>query len=161
MLTVTAGYVGNIQWQSSTTSTTAGFTDISGATATTYTISGASVGANYFRAKFTNSCGITVFSPALTVYYKDCTPPAKTAAPFGVVVYPNPSSENFNFNLSTSSEEKVSVVVYDMTGRLIERRDVRPSDMVEQQIGDRYPSGIYNVVVTQGEEVKTVRVIKR
>jgi hypothetical protein len=48
-----------------------------------------------------------------------------------------------------------------MTGRLIERRDVRPSDMVEQQIGDRYPSGVYNVVVTQGEEVKTVRVIKR
>ncbi|WP_396140328.1 T9SS type A sorting domain-containing protein, partial [Flavobacterium sp.] len=64
-------------------------------------------------------------------------------------------------SLSTSSEDKVSVVVYDMTGRLIERREVRPSDMMEQQIGDRQPSGVYNVVVTQGEEVKTLRVIKR
>jgi hypothetical protein len=161
VLTVTAGYLGDIQWQSSTTSTTAGFTDISGATATTYTISGASVGANYFRAKFTNSCGITVFSPALTVYYKDCTPPAKTAAPFGVVVYPNPSSENFNFNLSTSSEEKVSVVVYDMTGKLVDSREVAPTEVSELQLGDRYPSGVYNMIVTQGDNTKTLRVIKR
>ena len=84
-----------------------------------------------------------------------------TKTPFSVKAYPNPYTETFNLSLSTSSEDKVSVVVYDMTGRLIERRDVRPSDMVEQQIGDRYPSGVYNVVVTQGEEVKTVRVIKR
>ena len=48
-----------------------------------------------------------------------------------------------------------------MTGRLIEKREVRASDIVEQQIGDHYPSGVYNVVVTQGEEVKTLRVIKR
>ena len=52
-------------------------------------------------------------------------------------------------------------MVYDMTGRLIERREVRPSDMAEQKIGDRLPSGVYNIVVTQGEEVKTLRVIKR
>ena len=48
-----------------------------------------------------------------------------------------------------------------MTGRLIERREVRAADMVEQQIGDHYPSGVYNIDVTQGEEVKTLRVIKR
>jgi hypothetical protein len=84
-----------------------------------------------------------------------------TKTPFSVKAYPNPYTETFNLSLTTSSEDKVSVVVYDMTGRLIERREVRPSDMVEQQIGDRYPSGVYNVVVNQGEEVKTVRVIKR
>jgi hypothetical protein len=161
VLSVTAGYVGNIQWQSSTTSTTAGFADISGATATTYTISGAIEGANYFRVRFTNSCGAEVFSPALTIYYKDCTPPAKTAAPFGVVVYPNPSSENFNFNLSTSSEEKVSVVVYDMTGKLVDSREVAPTEVSELQLGDRYPSGVYNMIVTQGDNTKTLRVIKR
>ena len=27
--------------------------------------------------------------------------------------------------------------------------------------GDRYPSGVYNVIVTQGENTKTLRVIKR
>jgi hypothetical protein len=28
-------------------------------------------------------------------------------------------------------------------------------------IGDQYPSGVYNVVVTQDEEVRTLRVVKR
>jgi len=83
------------------------------------------------------------------------------SVPFDVKVYPNPYTVTFNLSLTTASEDKVSLVVYDMTGRLIERREVRPSDMVEQQIGDRYPSGVYNVVVNQGEEVKTLRVIKR
>jgi len=161
VLTVTAGYVGNIQWQSSTTTATTGFADISGATSTTYTVSGAVAGANYFRAKFTNSCGVEVFSPALTIYYKDCSSPAKKVAPFGVVVYPNPTSENFNFNLSTSSEEKVTVVVYDMTGKLVDQREVAPTEVSELQVGDRYPSGVYNMIVTQGENTKTLRVIKR
>ena len=64
-------------------------------------------------------------------------------------------------SLSTSSEDKVGIVVYDMTGRLIEQREVRTSDVTAQQIGDRYPTGVYNVIVTQGNEVKTLRVIKR
>ena len=82
-------------------------------------------------------------------------------APFGVTAYPNPYSETFNLSLSTSSEELVGVTIYDMTGKLIDKREVRPSDVSELQVGDRYPSGVYNVVVTQGSDVKTLRVIKR
>jgi hypothetical protein len=167
VLTVTAGYVGTIQWQSSTTSATTGFADISAETATTYTVSGASVGANYFRVKFTNSCGVEVFSPALTVYYTSCLvntseqPIVYSKAPFGVVVYPNPFVETINLNVTTSSESKVGIVVYDMTGKLIDQREVSPSEVSELQLGDRYPSGVYNVIVTQGENTKTLRVIKR
>jgi hypothetical protein len=29
------------------------------------------------------------------------------------------------------------------------------------ELGNNYPSGVYNVIVTQGEDVKTLRVIKR
>ena len=165
-LTIGAGYVGAIQWQRSISSATTGFVAISGATSQSYTINEASVGVNYYRAVFTNSCGAFVNGTAVTLYYKDCATvklasSAVVRAPFSVVVYPNPYTETFNLSLSTSSDDKVGIVVYDMTGRLLERREVRPSDMVEQQIGDRYPSGVYNVVVTQGEEVKTLRVIKR
>jgi hypothetical protein len=117
----------------------------------------------------TNACGALSALKSSSVLTRTDCPTAReevvlqevTKTPFSVKAYPNPYTETFNLSLSTSSDDKVSVVVYDMTGRLIERRDVRPSDMVEQQIGDRYPSGVYNVVVTQGEEVKTVRVIKR
>ena len=117
----------------------------------------------------TNACSVSSALKSSSVLTRTACPTAReevvlqevTKAPFSVKAYPNPYTETFNLSLTTSSEDKVSIVVYDMTGRLIERRDVRPSDMVEQQIGDRYPSGVYNVVVTQGEEVKTVRVIKR
>ncbi|WP_333667160.1 T9SS type A sorting domain-containing protein, partial [Flavobacterium sp.] len=101
----------------------------------------------------------------------DCTMPLTTARGevvtiednFGlsVIAYPNPYSNNFNLNVKTLSEDKVSLSVYDMLGRLIENRDLNPRETSEIKIGDRYPSGIYNVIVTQGDEVKTLRVIKR
>jgi hypothetical protein len=114
----------------------------------------------------TNACGLSSALKSITLTRVAC-PPAKVAmpevvsAPFSVKAYPNPYSENFNLSLTTSSEGTVGVVVYDMTGKMIDQREVRPSDVSELQIGDRYPSGVYNVVVTQGSEVKTLRVIKR
>ncbi len=50
---------------------------------------------------------------------------------FNAVVYPNPYTETFHLSLNTVSEDKVGIVVYDMTGRLIERREVRASDMAQ------------------------------
>jgi hypothetical protein len=172
VLTIGTNSTGTIQWQSFVSPTiltpaqlaTAVWATISDATGTNYTVANPEVGVNYFRASFTNTCNVVVFSAAVPVHYKDCSAPLREVATkekFEVKAYPNPYTETFNLSLTTSSEDKVSVVVYDMTGRLIERREVRPSDMVEQQIGDRYPSGVYNIVVTQGEEVKTLRVIKR
>ncbi|MGL2967468.1 T9SS type A sorting domain-containing protein, partial [Flavobacterium sp. XGLA_31] len=78
-----------------------------------------------------------------------------------VKVYPNPYTDNFNLSLTTASNDKVVVAIYDMLGRLIETRDMNPSESTEVMIGNRYPSGVYNVIVTQGEVVKTLRVVKR
>jgi hypothetical protein len=63
--------------------------------------------------------------------------------------------------MTSSSEERVNVMVYDMTGKMIDQRDVTPTEVSELQVGDRYPSGVYNVIVTQGENTKTLRLIKR
>jgi hypothetical protein len=161
VLTIAAGYVGTIQWQSSTDGTNYG--DIIGQTGVSYTVTNPVVGANYYRAKFSNGC-TEVIGLSKIVYYKDCG--AKTAepvvgSPFAVVAYPNPYNENFNLSLTTTSEERVGIVVYDMTGRLIDQREVSADQVSEQQIGNRYPTGVYNVIVTQGKEVKTLRVIKR
>ena len=165
VLTIGAGYTGSIQWQTSTTSTTTGFTNISGETGVSYTVTNPAVGPNYFRASFTNSCGVVVFSSAITVHYKSCVSREiaedQIKSEFNVVAYPNPYSETFNLSLTTAMEDKVSVMVYDMTGKLIEQREVSPINVSELQVGDRYPSGIYNVIVTQGSEVKSLRVIKR
>jgi hypothetical protein len=162
-LTVGAGYVGLIEWQVSTTSATAGFTTIAGETGATYTITNPAVGANYYRVRMYNTCGTEVFGTAKAVYYQDCGAPAKgvIAAPFGVVAYPNPYTDNFNLSLTTSSDAAVRVAIYDMTGKLIDKREVAPTEVSGLQVGDRYPSGVYNVVVTQGSDVQTLRVVKK
>jgi hypothetical protein len=64
-------------------------------------------------------------------------------------------------DVTTSTKENINIKVYDMVGRLIEQRNANTNELETTTIGDSYPSGVYNVTVTQGEEVKTLRVIKR
>ncbi len=78
---------------------------------------------------------------------------------FQAIASPNPFASTFGLNLSTTSEELVQVRVYDMLGKLVEDRKAQASDIIE--LGDNYPSGVYNVIVSQGENTKTLRVIKR
>jgi len=165
VLSIAAGSIGSIQWQSSTTSATAGFSDILGAKGSNYLINNASAGANYYRATFTNSCGLSVTTAAITVYYKECTQVIarvkEELANFGVIASPNPFTESFNLNLTTASKDKVTVMVYDMLGKLIETREFSPSEVLELQVGARYASGVYNVILTQGENAKKLLVIKQ
>lgn len=87
--------------------------------------------------------------------------PKNENATFNVKVYPNPFANNFMIDLKTASQSIVNLKVYDMVGRLIENREVTLSDLETTTIGEHYPSGIYNVFVSQEFSVKTVRVVKR
>lgn len=78
-----------------------------------------------------------------------------------VTVFPNPYNEAFNFNFVTSSEEQVTIAIYDMTGRVIENKQLEVKQVEVSNFGQNYPAGVYNVVFTQGADVKTLRVIKR
>jgi hypothetical protein len=80
---------------------------------------------------------------------------------FSVVAYPNPYDYQFSFRMESSSEAPVHVKVYDMIGKLIETREINAADMPVVSLGERYPSGVYNVVVTQEDNVKTLRLVKR
>ncbi len=83
------------------------------------------------------------------------------AVAFQATAYPNPFAENFMLDVKTSSEEYIQVRVYDMLGKLIEDKKVDVSSITNLEVGTRYPSGVYNVIVSQGDSVKTLRVIKR
>ncbi|UPQ78889.1 T9SS type A sorting domain-containing protein [Flavobacterium azooxidireducens] len=80
---------------------------------------------------------------------------------FKAVAYPNPFVNSFAVDVRTSNTEKVSLTVYNMAGRLLEVKEVNASEVANYQFGDRYPSGVYNMIVTQGEETRTVRVVKQ
>ena len=80
---------------------------------------------------------------------------------FDVTASPNPFDTNFGMFLNATSTEDVSIRVYDMIGKLMEQRLVKATEVVTQEVGNNYPSGVYNVIVSQGAEVKTLRMIKR
>jgi Putative metal-binding motif/Secretion system C-terminal sorting domain len=80
---------------------------------------------------------------------------------FKVVAYPNPFAANFKLDVTTSSEASMEVRVYDMLGKLIENRKVETTEIEALEVGARYPSGVYNVIVTQADKTQTLRVIKR
>ncbi len=80
---------------------------------------------------------------------------------FKVVAYPNPYSDEFNLDISTLNENGLEIKIYDMMGRAIESHQATVSDLSTVTFGKNYASGVYNVIVTQGENVKTLRVIKR
>jgi hypothetical protein len=82
-------------------------------------------------------------------------------ASFKVVAYPNPFSEGFQLDVKTENAGIVSIKTYDMLGRLIEERSSKVNTLESLTIGSNYPSGVYNVIVSQEDEIRTVRMIKR
>jgi len=80
---------------------------------------------------------------------------------FKVMGYPNPYTNTFQLDITTQSNASIEVRVYDMMGKLIEVRNSGVAELGTMEIGDRYATGVYNVIVTQGTEVKTLRMIKK
>ncbi|WP_396195187.1 T9SS type A sorting domain-containing protein [Flavobacterium sp.] len=78
-----------------------------------------------------------------------------------VVAYPNPYNQSFRLDIQTNNTADITVKVYDMIGRLIENQTVGFNDLIALEIGNGFPSGIYNVLVTQEGKTKTLQVIKR
>ncbi len=105
-------------------------------------------------SSFSDACEIT--SPAASARNEEVG-----STTFETVAFPNPFSSEFKLNVTSSSEGTVELRVYDMLGKLVESKSINTIDYVSEDLGSAYPAGVYNVIVTQGEQVKTLRVIKR
>ncbi len=95
----------------------------------------------------------TVTTPAAITRLK-----AKT---FEVSAYPNPFDSAFNLNIETPSKDEVTITVYDMMGKLIENHQVNPIEVANLQIGNNFAAGIYNVIVSQANEMQAIRLIRK
>lgn len=80
---------------------------------------------------------------------------------FKVMAYPNPYNDDFNLDITSVDENSFDITIYDMMGRLIDSYQATASGVGITAFGKKYASGVYNVIVSQGERVKTLRVIKR
>lgn len=103
---------------------------------------------------YSTACDITTMSG-------DGTDWLKNTIPFKTTAYPNPFANNFSLDIKTINQSNITVKVYDMVGRLIEQRNATASDIKDMTLGDNYPTGVYNIIVSQDDTVETVRVVKR
>jgi len=80
-----------------------------------------------------------------------------------VKIYPNPFVDNTIVNIDTESETKISIDVYDITGKLVykviqEQLNLGSTNYTVNGIND---AGIYLIKVTLGESVECLRIIKK
>ncbi|KGO87937.1 hypothetical protein Q764_12390 [Flavobacterium suncheonense GH29-5 = DSM 17707] len=79
-------------------------------------------------------------------------------AGFNVKVYPNPSNSIFNLEIENGSDAKVIIEIFDISGRRIKQLNITDTPAIA--FGEEFPRGVYLVNVQQGENNKTIRVVK-
>jgi hypothetical protein len=80
-------------------------------------------------------------------------------AEFNVKALPNPTASYFNVQIEAASQEKASLRVVDVQGRLIEQRlNVQPGQTI--RLGENYRAGVYLLEVQQGNSRKQLKLLK-
>ncbi len=73
---------------------------------------------------------------------------------------PNPSNHYFTIITQGNAGQKLNITVFDVLERLVEARNNMPANG-NIRIGDEYRPGIYFIKVVQGNEIKTLKLIKQ
>ena len=115
--------------------------------------------------KSVSNCGMSALKTS-TVKLGACAAPAPytkgavIAEPstMTVIVYPNPTTSNFNMQVITADKEAVSVRILDVQGRMVKEIKVAPYQTIN--FGAELKAGSYFIEVRQGKVVKTERVVK-
>ncbi|MGQ7946500.1 SdiA-regulated domain-containing protein [Flavobacterium sp. WC2509] len=100
-----------------------------------------------------------VFVAATT--YLSVYSPSEMNVSFKVIAYPVPATSTFQLDLATASNDDIEIKVYDLNGKLVEALKLSTDELKNQKLGNDYPSGFFIINVNQGENTKTLRVIKK
>ena len=76
-----------------------------------------------------------------------------------LMVAPNPSVNYFNISIKSKLTTPSTVIVTDILGNVVERHE-RVSANSQLQLGRQLKTGVYFVSVVQGNQRKTVMVVK-
>ena len=78
---------------------------------------------------------------------------------FKVRVYPNPFANQFRINIESSSDENLSIRIFDVLGQLIEKQG-NIAYSTDVTIGSNLARGVYILEVSQGDKVDLIRIVK-
>jgi hypothetical protein len=77
-----------------------------------------------------------------------------------ITAYPNPYINYFTVDVKTNSNSLLNINIFDMAGKNVERGTFKLNELPNIKFGEGYPIGIYNVIIKQDNETKTLKVIK-
>ena len=80
--------------------------------------------------------------------------------PFNVKAFPNPTGHQFTLYVEGGSNEKVQVLVYDVVGRQVKKIE-RGDGSTPIRFGEDLKAGAYFVEVRQGDNRKTLKLVKQ
>ena len=100
-----------------------------------------------------DACDIT--APIATARTTEEAAPSE-ANLFKPVAYPNPFKSDFSIALATPFQDDVTLVVYDLQGRLIEKQTIPVTLIDTIHIGANYQMGDYMLVVSQGPAIESM-----
>ena len=78
---------------------------------------------------------------------------------FSISAYPNPSAQYFIIDIKENSFAKTEVIVYDMLGRMV--KQIQNITNQEIKFGEDFSAGTYLAIIKQGDQQKTIRLIKQ
>jgi hypothetical protein len=76
-----------------------------------------------------------------------------------VMCSPNPFSHSFKLHYSSSSDKDATIMIYGMTGNLVEKVTLS-SLQNDVQLGENLPNGIYTISFNQGNKTRVFKMIK-
>ena len=117
-----------------------------------------------FRSPFTTTCPVngTVAAPVVNTLITQNQQVDQLAEQlsFNVKAYPNPTEHQFRLVLENASNEKVLVTVYDAIGRQVKKIE-NSNSQSPIRFGEDLKAGAYIVEVRQGENRKTIKLVKQ
>jgi hypothetical protein len=138
-----------------------------------YASNSASQAGDSIRVRYNSTCGYGPYktSKLSNAIKTGCPPITKPSLPYSkngeenlnveklsVLVYPNPSVQQFNLKISSKSSSKVHVGLFDMQGKKISQMQVTPNTVID--FGNDLKPGVYHLDVEQDGEKEWVRVVK-
>ena len=93
--------------------------------------------------------------------YASANTPKHNALLFDVTAAPNPFGTSFRLNINTSTTETVTIEVFDLLGKMLENKVVAYNQLENLEVGQELAAGIYAVIVKQGNNQQSLRVIKK
>jgi Leucine-rich repeat (LRR) protein len=106
---------------------------------------------------FLDNCGVDTF---VITFDSNCALGNEEFAKNEMVVYPNPFKNSFKISLKNLTSDNVILKVYDVLGKTIEIINVSFQELENLELGKNYQSGLYNVVIQQGNNYQSTRIIK-